>query len=147
MILAILVIFVTLPFWITRNIRYSWDFCEICRLLQGPSLPIFFKVQSSKFKKFKVLLPYFFFKNKKISCYFCNYCKISRPLKAFLSFLKPKVLLNLWFLLVLWYLLPGLFSLLWFLQNLRTSQEPSLPSSLYEWTFVKFAIFAIFVVR
>ena len=91
------------------------------------------------------LVTILFFKNKKISCYFCNYCKISRLLKAFLSSFKPKVLLNLWFLLVLWYLLPGLFSLLWFLQNLRTSQEPSLPSSLYEWTFVKFAILALFV--
>ena len=35
MILAILVIFVTLPFWITRNILYSWDLCEICRLCKA----------------------------------------------------------------------------------------------------------------
>ena len=47
MILAILVIFVTLPFWITRNIRYSWDFSkfeDFCKALLCLS-SLKFKVQ------------------------------------------------------------------------------------------------------
>lgn len=113
MILAILVIFVILPFWITRNILYSWDLCEICRLCQALLCLSSFKFKVQKVQsviKFvipaipAILVTIFFFKNKKISCYFCNYCKICRLLRAFLciSSFKYKVLLNLWFLLVLW---------------------------------------------
>ena len=95
MILAILVIFVTLPFWITRNIHYSWDFGEICRLCKAllclPSLK--FKVQKvQSVVKFvipailAILVTIFFSKTRKFLvtvAIIAKFVDFSRPFFAF----------------------------------------------------------------
>lgn len=116
MILAILVIFVTLPFWITRNILYSWDLCEICRLCKALLCLSSFKFKVQKVQsvvKFVILailatLVTIFFKKKQenflLLLQLLQNLQTSQGLSCLSSF-KSKVLLNLWFLVVLWSLL------------------------------------------